>query len=223
MTTQDPGGEPTRVDTPAVDPTMAMPAAAGGPPPPAGPPPVGGPPERAPDRRWWLLAALLAAVILVGLGALLLGGDDEDGATDTTTTSTTVAESTSSTTEESTTTTSSSTTTTSTTAPPPTVAPALCVSGDPDDPDSSVQVLYEAYTLGDRDCAEQLATASAVDTLFAIPGGGGGWTYQGCTEQDVPDPHLDCAYSFTGGATHFRTRFSDTDGWVVYEVYQTTD
>jgi hypothetical protein len=224
MTTQDPGGEPTRVDTPAADRTMAMPATAGGPPPPGGRPPSAGPPDGAPDRRWWILAALLAAVILIGVAALLLGGDDDESADDTTTTSTTVAESTSSSATSSTTTSSTTTTsTTSTTTPPATVDPALCVSGEPDDPDSSVQVLYEAYTLGDRDCAEQLATDSAVDTLFAIPGGGGGWTYQGCTEQDEPDPHLDCAYSFTGGATHFRMSFSDTDGWVVYDVEQTTD
>lgn len=225
MTEQDPYGDATRVDVPATDPTMAMPAATGGRPP-GSPPPTGGRSGDGPDRRGWILAGLLAAVVLAGLAALLVGDDDESTASGTsTTTSTTVADT--STTSSSTTTTPSTTTTappaTTTTAPPVTVAPALCTSGEPDDPDHSVQVLYQAYTVRDRDCAEAIATDDAVDSLFSIPGYGDGWEYQGCTEQDVPDPHLDCAYTFTGGATHLRIRYSETDGWVAYEVYQTAD
>lgn len=222
MADQDPYGEPTRVDTPVSDPTMPLPASGGRPP--SGPrPPTGEPPRDRPDRRGWVLAALLALVIVVGLAVLLLADDDDEATSATSTTTSTTLETTSSssTTAEATTTTASTTTTTET--PPATVAPGLCQSGGPDDPDHSVQVLYQAYTLGDRDCAEQLATQPAVDELFAIPGGGGGWEYQGCTELTDPDPHLDCAFTFTGGATHVRTNFSDTDGWVVFDVYQTAD
>lgn len=234
MTDQDPYGDPTRVDVPVTDPTQAMPTTSGGPPtggqPPYTPGPPGPPGGRGPgqpDRRWWILAGLFALVLLIGLAALLLGGDDaeETSTTDTTSTTSTTLEET--TTTSSSATTSSSTTSTSTstttTTPPATVAPALCTSGEPDDPDHTAVVLYQAYALDDRGCAEQIATNSAVDTLFAIPGGGSDWEYQGCTEQDEPDPHLDCAFTFPGGATHFRESYSDTDGWVIYEVYQTTD
>ncbi len=223
MADHDPYGDPTRIDVPAADPTMALPAT-GGPPPGGPPPPTGLPPGGRPDRRGWLLAGLLAAVVVVGLLAFALDDDEEDATSDATTTTTAVESTTSSSassTTEATTTTASTTTTTE--SPAPTVAPGLCTSGAPDDPDHSVQVLYQAYTLNDRDCAEQLGTPSAVDELFAIPGGGGGWQYQGCTEQTDPDPHLDCAFTFTGGATHFRTNYSDIDGWVVFDVYQIAD
>jgi hypothetical protein len=222
MTDQDPYGDPTRVDTPVTDPTQAMPAAAGGPPTGGPPPPTSGPPDEPGGRRGWILAGVFALVLLIGLAILLLSDDDET-TTDTTTTSTTLEETT---TTASTTTTEGPTTTESTTtteATPATVAPGLCTSGPPDDPGQSVQVLYQAYTLDDRECADQLGTEDAVDALFAIPGDGQGWEFQGCTDQDEPDPHTDCAFTFTGGATHFRTNYSDTDGWVVFEVFQTAD
>lgn len=231
MTDPDPYGDPTRVDVPvteavpaAADPTQAMPVTPGGPPPGGPRPPVMDPPAGGGDQRWWLLAILLVVALLIGGAALLLGGDDDDEAVDaSTTTSTTVA---TTTTSSSTTTTEATTTTaapTTTEAPPPTVAPATCVSGDPDDPSSSVEVMYEAFTLDDRDCAEKVATNDAVDALFAIPGDGSDWVDQGCSEEEVPDPHVSCAYTFPGGATHFRTSHNDVDGWVIYEVFQTTD
>lgn len=222
MTDRTPDGDATQVDVPVTDRTMAMPAVAGTPPGGGSPPPAG-PPDRPGDRQWWIIVGLLIAILLVGLAILLLDDDDDETATtDTSTTSSVVDTTTSSTTTTVAPTTTESTTTT-TEAPPPTVAPALCTSGPPDDPGASVQVAYEAYTLGDLECASQLGTAEAIDTLFSIPGGGGGWTYQGCTEQDVPDPHIDCAYTFPGGATHFKTSYSETSGWVIFEVYQTAD
>jgi hypothetical protein len=39
----------------------------------------------------------------------------------------------------------------------------------------------------------------------------------------APDPHIDCAFTFEGGATHFKTSYSDTDGWVIFDVYQLAD
>lgn len=220
MTDHDPSADPTRVDVPVADPTQAMPAAVGGPPP-GGPPPLTpGPPDRPAGRGGWILAGLLALILLIGLVILLVDDDEEDEATDASSTTTTLVEDTTTSTTEATTTTAPTTTTT---APPATVAPARCTSGGPDDPGASVEVLYEAFTLRDRSCAEELATGEAVDALFDIPGDGADWEFQGCTDQEIPDPHVDCAYTFPGGSTHFLTRFSAIDGWVVYEVMQTAD
>lgn len=219
MSDHDPYGEPTRVDVPVTDPTTAMPATTGGPPLPPGPPPPVEPPDGRPDRRGWILAGLLALVLLVGLAALLLDDDDEDDdASPTTTTSTTAPTSTS----ESTTTTEATTTTTAsttTTAASRTCAPAT----SPSNPDGTVTAMYQAYADGDRACAEELGTDGAIDALFDIPGNGGGWTYQGCTQVGSEEPEMDCAYSFDGGATHFAAVFSETDGWLVTDVFQTTD
>ena len=228
MSDHDPYGEPTRADVPVTDPTQAMPAATGARPP-AAPPPAGIPPEEPPpDRRPWIVAGILALILLVGLALLLAGDDDDDetSATDTTGSTTTVEETT--TTEEPSTTTEAPATTTTappttTTSPPSTVAPGLCQSSAPDDPDTTAQVLYQAFTLDDRGCAANLATEVAVDQLFSIPGRGGGWTFAGCFDQDDPDPHTQCSFTFDGGSTSFRMNFSETDGWVVYEVVQLAD
>lgn len=220
MSDHDASGEPTRVDTPVTDPTMAMPATAG--PPPGGPPPTAPPPGEPADRRPWIIGGILALILLVGLVLLLL--DDDDPASDAAATTTTTTEATT-TTAEATTTTSSSTTTTAptTTSPPATVAPGLCESSDPDDPATTAQVVYQAYALGDEGCAANLMTSDALDQLFAIPGAGGGWTFAGCFDEEEPDPHTLCAYTFEGGATDFRMAYSDTEGWTVYEVFQVAD
>lgn len=220
MSDHDPLDEPTRADTPVTDPTMAMPAAAGGPPPVDPPPPSDEPP---PPRDWrpWILGGLVALVVALGL-ALVFLDDDE---TTTTSDSTTTTEET--TTTEATTTTAPTTTTTAptttTTSPPSTVDPARCVSSGPDEPEPTAEVVYEAFTLGDRACAGNLATAEAIDQLFSIPGAGAGWTFEGCVPEDVPDPHTLCGYRFEGGSTSFRMDYSDTEGWTVYEVFQVAD
>jgi hypothetical protein len=223
MSDHDPHGEPTRVDTPVTDPTMAMPAVTGGQPP-VEPPPTGEPPAEPPDRRPWIIGGLLLLIVLVGLAILLLGDDDETASDEATTTTT---ESTTTTTEATTTTTASTTTTTAptttTTSPPSTVDPSECVTSAPDEPEKVAEVVYEAYTLGDRDCAGNLATATAIDQLFAIPGGGGGWTFQGCVDEDEPDPHTLCSFSFEGGSTSFRMNYSEVEGWTVYQVFQNAD
>jgi hypothetical protein len=216
----------TRVDAPAVDePTMAMAAPTGGPPP-ADLPPTGEPPAEPPDRRPWILGGLVALIVAVALAVLLLGDDDDETATgDTTTTS--AEETTTSTTAPTTTTAAPTTTTTAptttTSAPPTTIDPARCTSSPPDDPEPTAEIFFEAYTVGDRSCAGQVGTADAVDTLFAIPGGGAGWTFQGCAEEDDPEPHTVCAYSFEGGSTAFRLAYGEFDGWTVYEVFQVAD
>ncbi|MEQ1788776.1 MAG: hypothetical protein ABL966_17130 [Acidimicrobiales bacterium] len=97
------------------------------------------------------------------------------------------------------------------------------MSSAPDDPETTAQVVYEAFTLGDRACAANLATADAIDQLFSIPGAGGGWTFEGCFDQTDPEPHTQCAYRFEGGSTSFRMNYSETEGWTVYEVFQIAD
>ena len=225
MVDQEPHDEPTRADIPVVDdPTMAMPAT-GSPPPPVDPPPTDEPPAPPPDRRPWILAGLLALIAVVAIAALLLGGDDDDETVTVDSTTTSVEETT--TTTEATTTTAPTTSTTAptttTTSPPTTIDPVRCTSSAPEDPAPTAIVFYDAYTVGDRPCASNVGTASAVDALFAIPGGGGGWTFQGCFEEEVPDPHFLCSYTFEGGSTSFRLNFSDFEGWTVYEVFQTAD
>jgi hypothetical protein len=218
----DPYGDPTRADTPVTDPTMAMPATSGAQPP-AGPRPGGRPPAEPPDRRPWIIVSLLLLVVAAGLAVLLLQDDDDTTSTESSTTSSTAEETT--TTGETTTTTSSTTTTTAptTTSPPATVTPGLCVSSGPDEPEAPAQVVYQAYTLGDRDCAANLATSDAIDQLFSIPGGGGGWSFAGCFDQEDPEPHTQCSFTFEGGSTSFRMNYSDTEGWTVYEVFQLAD
>ena len=226
MTDHDPYGDPTRVNMPTPgpvdDPTQAMPATAGGTPAGGPPPPVMGPPPGADDRRGWILLGVLGSLVLILALALFLLSRDDD--TDTATADTTTTSSDNTTTSSSTTSSSStSSSTTTTAASPATVVPAQCTSGEPDDPGYSVTTIYKAFTLRDRDCADKLGTTDAVDDLFKIPGKGSDWQYQGCDEEMVPDPHFNCAYTFPGGATHFRTSYNDVDGWVIYDVFQTTD
>lgn len=230
MSDHDPYGDPTRADIPVTDlddPTMAMPAATGAPPP-VGPPPTGRPPAEPPDRRPWIIGGLLALLLLVGLAIVLLAGGDDDGtAADATTTSTTAAPDTTTTTEGTTTTAAPTTTTTAptttTTSPPTTVAPGLCVSSAPDDPETTAQVVFQAFTLDDRDCAGNLMTSDALDQLFGLPGRGQGWSFAGCFDQEEPDPHTQCSYTYEGGATNFQMSYSETDGWTVYDVSQVAD
>jgi hypothetical protein len=217
----DPNGEPTQVDTPVSDPTMAMPATAASTPggPPSEPPGPDEPEAPPPDRRPWVIIGLLIVLLLVGLALLFLDDDDDESASTTTSTTT------SSTTTSSTTSTTAPTTTappTTTTAPPTTIDPARCVSSEPDDPDITAGVVFDAYTVGDRDCASNLMTADALEELFAIQGAGGGWTFMGCEE--VPDPEQEptlCGFRFEGGSTSFHMQYDA--GWIVFDVSQNAD
>jgi hypothetical protein len=178
------------------------------------------------DRRWWIVGALVTVIAAVAIAWLLVGDDDDDGAADiaaTSSTSTSTSSSESSTTVAPTSSTATATTATSTTsAGPPTVPPAVCVSSGPDEPETTAQLLYHAFTLGDRACADTLMTDEAAEALFAIPGAGGGWTFQGCVDGDEPE-EVDCAYTFTGGSTHLGMRYGALAGWEVFEVFQVAD
>jgi hypothetical protein len=76
---------------------------------------------------------------------------------------------------------------------------------------------------GDKACAAELMTPAALNELFSRDGSGAHDEFQGCTEQELPDPHTDCAFSYEGGATHYLANFSDTEGWKVYDVTQVAD
>ena len=220
-------GNPTQVETPVTDPgdpTMAMPAAGAGIPP-EEPPVTGEPPSEPPDRRPWILAAVLGLIVLAALLLFLFNDDDDD---DVSADSTTTTESTTTTTESTTTTTAPTSTTTTaptttTTATPTTVDPARCVTSAADDPDTTAELVYDAYTLDDRACASNVMTASALDDLFGIPGAGAGWEFMGCEEVEDPDPQTWCSYRFEGGSTTFRMNYSDVEGWTVFGVFQTAD
>jgi hypothetical protein len=180
----------------------------------------------------WIVAAVLAVIVLILLGLLLWGGDDgddDDSASSTTsssTTSTTEQETTTSTTEQETTTSSTPPdSTTSTTTPPVTADPAQCAEAgsDPTNPDPAAVAVFVAWTRGDVDCADPLMTDDALDELFARDGSDATDVFQGCFEVDEPDPHMDCAFTYLGGSTHYLMNFSPTDGWQVYDVNQVAD
>jgi hypothetical protein len=219
MTDQD----PTRVEQ-AVDPTSVFaPEGAGGPPTRALPP-TGGPPP--PDRRPWIIAAVLALIVLMLVLLLVLqGDDDDDGDVDASSTTTTAQ-------VTSTSSSSSSSTSTSTTAEPTTtVAPVVTV--PPDDcadagegaakPGLAAETVYDAWVRGDEACAAELMTAPALAELFSRDGEGANDTFQECFEEDLPDPHTDCAFTYEGGSTHYLMNFSPTDGWQVYDITQIAD
>lgn len=221
MTDHDP--DPTRVEQ-AVDPTSVFaPEGAGGPPtgvlPPVGRGPAGPPP---PDRRPWVIAGLVV-LILAMLVLLVLTRDDGDEGTATSSTTTSEPSTTTSTSTSSTTSTTVATTTTQ--APVVTVPPAECkaAGAGPAKPGTAAQAVYDAWTRGDQACAAELMTAPALAKLFARDGTGAQDAFQGCSEVLLPDPHVDCGFTYEGGATHYLLRYGATSGWQVYDVTQVAD
>lgn len=224
----DAADDPTQIDVPPVDPTqVAVPVVdpGAGAPPPLEPPLAyeGGEP---PDRRPWIIAAILAVIAIVAVALLLTSDDDEPTAATSTTISeeTTTSESTT-TTEATTTSESTTTTTTVAEAPPVTADPAQCAEAgaDPGDPAPAAQAVFQAWTRGDEACAHELMTDDAFDELFARDGTDAQDDFQGCTEADQPDPAMDCAFTYEGGATHYLMSFSPTDGWLVTDIQQVAD
>ena len=207
-------------------------------------PTVGGPTPGPPGGPSWqaiVIATLLGLILLLALILVLVrsGGDDGDVATDdslvttTSSSSSSTTASSSSTTSTTTTTTTTAptttvptTTTTSTTprattttsGPPATVLPARCtgLTGRAR-PDTVAEVFYEAWTLGDRQCAEQVATNQAVDQLFFFDGTDADWSFQGCVDDDDGEP-TNCSFRYEGGSSTFRMRFDDVTGWEIFAV-----
>lgn len=203
-----------------------------------GPTPSGGM-----DRRQVIILSTLGAVVVLLVVVLLVvlatGDGDGDVATDTTTTSssstteptttteqttttepsTTTTESTTTSTTASTTTSTSTSTTTTSTAPPTTIDPDDCTGQSaPDEPEPVAQVFYEAWRVDDRGCAEEVASDAAIDTLFEVNGAGADWQFQGCQAVDEPEPQIECAWSYEGGAAFFEMSYSPIDGWRVEQV-----
>lgn len=177
-------------------------------------------------RRWWLLG-LPGTVIVAGIAIILLGGDD-DGEPVTsiaaTTTSTTIVTDTTvlipATTTAPPATTAPQTTSTDppavTATPKVTVEPSRCTGNtSPDEPEPVATVLYEAWSLGDRECAELVATDTVVEDLFDISGEGASWDFQGCEPVEDPEPYLDCSFTYEGGAAHMTLVFGEIEGWLV--------
>ena len=97
------------------------------------------------------------------------------------------------------------------------------MSSDADDPDTTAEVVFEAYTVGDRDCASNLMTADGARPAVRHPGRRRRVEFMGCEDVEDPEPQTLCSYRFEGGSTTFRMNYSDTDGWTVFEVFQTAD
>jgi hypothetical protein len=217
----DPEQDPTRVNEPVPSgggddgpPTQYLPADA--PPPP-------------PDRRPWIIAGLLALIVVLLIILLVAQGGDDDNAADTSsTTSSTLATTTTSssttTTVKATTTTTAAATTTSA-KPVVTVPPAECAKAGQGaaKPGLAASTVYDAWVRGDKACAAALMTPAARTELFSRDGTGATDQFQGCTEEDIPDPHTDCAFTYEGGSTHYLMHFSPTDGWQVYDITQVAD
>lgn len=222
--------DPTRADVPTIaDPDATqlhdpVPGPDGGEPPYGGPPPGGYGDE--PDRRPWIVAAVLAAIVVILLLLLLLdGGDDDDDATDASSTTTTGEPTSTTTSTTSSTTTTTTAPTTTTTPPVVTVPPLECAEAGEAaaKPGLAADAVYQAWVRGDKACAAALMTPASLDELFSRPGAEASDEFQGCSEEDIPDPHVDCAFTYEGGATHYLMNFSDSDGWKVYDIDQFAD
>lgn len=109
--------------------------------------------------------------------------------------------------------------------PPVTADPAQCreAGADPSNPEPAAQAVFIAWTRDDVECARVLMTDLALSELFARDGSQARDIFQGCFESDEGDPHIDCAFSFEGGATHYLMNFSDTEGWKVFDITQFAD
>jgi hypothetical protein len=204
-----------------------------------------------PPTRLWVVAGILAVVAVVAIALLVIstGDDGDDGSSEVATgtsappgtdqpgtdTAPTTAEAsdpapTTATTVDAPGSTSTeapegpTTEPTEPTAPPVTADPAQCRDVATDtDPEYPAQAVFVAWTRGDRACAQELMSDEALGQLFARDGSDATDVFQGCSEVDDGDPHFDCAFSYEGGSTHFRMRYSPTVGWQVFEVYQVAD
>lgn len=108
------------------------------------------------------------------------------------------------------------TTTTTTTGGIPstsagTVPTAACTT-----PTLAARAIVAAWMASDRGAAGQCATPDAVATLFAHPGNGAGWTFQGC---GGPDPGVPvCTFNYPGGVGRLTLHGTEAAGWSVDHV-----
>ncbi|HSO95516.1 MAG TPA: hypothetical protein VLV81_05690 [Acidimicrobiia bacterium] len=109
---------------------------------------------------------------------------------------------------------SRATSTTAATVPPTTGA--TVPAGGCTTPTLAARAVVTAWTASDRTGAGQCATPDAVATLFAHPGHGAGWTFQGC---DGPDPGVPvCTFVYPGGVARLTLQGTEAAGWSVDQV-----
>jgi hypothetical protein len=83
-------------------------------------------------------------------------------------------------------------------------------------PSDASQAVVSAWQAGDEAAAGRCATPSAVSTLFARPGRGAGWAFQGC---GGPDPGVpSCTFRYAGGQATFTLMGTEAQGWKVGKV-----
>lgn len=147
------------------------------------------------DRRLWWVLGVVGAILLAGTVYLRTDGDDDGeavSALDTTTSNTSTTQVSSTTTSVAAPSTAPHRTAPETTDPaapePAVVAPARCTGNTaPDQPEPVAMVLYEAWTIADRGCAERVATDTVVEGLFDVSGAGASWDFQGCLAISEPE------------------------------------
>lgn len=137
-------------------------------------------------RKWlWGLGGLIVVLAIAAAVVLVTRDDDSNEAASTTTTS------------ASTTTTSTSTTTTTTTAPPTTTTVPLPIITD--DPQTYAEYLFAAWQNNDRTAAANVASADAVNQIFAQPyPAHGPYTFSNC---GPAAGSLYCTWNGQNGAT----------------------
>ena len=111
------------------------------------------------------------------------------------------------------------------THPPTTTAPTVPANGGGPSvtvgiicitPTDAAQAVVSAWQAGDAAAAARCATAGTVSTLFAHPGAGAGWTFQGC---DGPDPGVPiCTFDYPGGHASLTLQGTEAQGWKVAQV-----
>ncbi|HXY91806.1 MAG TPA: hypothetical protein VEP49_04975 [Acidimicrobiia bacterium] len=158
------------------------------------PPPAGPSTTEHRLRAWlWVLGGLIVVLIVV-LVIVLATRDDSGSASNTTTTQ--APTTTTSTSTSTTTTTAPTTTTTTTTTPPPsTTLPYPPIT---DDPATYAQYLFVAWQNGDRTSAANVASADAVNQIFAQAyNPASQWTFGMC---DPAAGSLYCSWNGQNGA-----------------------
>jgi hypothetical protein len=145
-------------------------------------------PKRSGGRKawFWILGAIVVALVIALVVVLLTRDDDDDTPTTTTTT-----------TARATTTTTTAATTTSTTVPATTTTVALPVITD--DPQTYAEYLFAAWQNNNRTDAANVASADAVNQMFAqaYPAKGP-YTFSNC---DPAAGSLYCTWNGQNGAT----------------------
>jgi hypothetical protein len=83
---------------------------------------------------------------------------------------------------------------------------------------AAAKALYRAWRYHNKTAALRVATKAPVNKLFRTRASGPGWRFEGCTEEDSPDPHFDCSYSYEGGSATMTVSDSDAFGWFVTKI-----